>query len=190
MKKLSSLLLLFLLVVTTLSAQSKFRPDEKPDVIPEGVTPDSTGYLVHVGQQAPDFEFTLTDGTKHRLSDYRGKVVMLQFTASWCGVCRREMPFIESDIWQRHKDNGDFALFGVDRAEPLDVVEAFGKKVGITYPLVLDLEADIYALYALRRSGITRNVLINRDGTIVHLTRLYNTEEFSELVNHIDQLLK
>ena len=67
---------------------------------------------------APDFEMSLTDGTKVKLSSLRGKVVMLQFTASWCGVCRKEMPFIESDIWQKHKDNKQFALYGIDRDEP------------------------------------------------------------------------
>ena len=65
--------------------------------------PDANGYLVKVGDQAPDFTVTLTDGSQVRLSELRGKVVMLQFTASWCGVCRKEMPFIERDIWQRHK---------------------------------------------------------------------------------------
>ena len=58
---------------------------------------DDTGYIVKVGQVAPDFTVTLTDGRTVTLSDFRGKVVMLQFTASWCGVCRKEMPFIEKD---------------------------------------------------------------------------------------------
>ena len=52
---------------------------------------------------------------------------MLQFTASWCGVCRKEMPFIEKDIWLKHKSNPDFMLIGIDRDEPLEKVIAFGK---------------------------------------------------------------
>lgn len=74
------------------------------------------------------------------LSSLRGKVVMLQFTASWCGVCRKEMPFIEKDIWLKHKDNADFALIGIDRDEPLEKVLAFAKSTGVTYSLGLDPE--------------------------------------------------
>lgn len=151
---------------------------------------DDTGYIVKVGQMAPDFTVKLTDGKMLQLSDLRGKVVMLQFTASWCGVCRKEMPFIEKDIWQKHKTNPNFVLIGIDRDEPLEKVIAFGKSTGVTYPLGLDPGADIFAKYALRQSGITRNVLINPEGRIVMLTRLYNPEEFASLVAKIDELLK
>ena len=154
------------------------------------VQADSTGYIVRVGEMAPDFTITLTDGKQVTLSSLRGKVVMLQFTASWCGVCRKEMPFIEKDIWLKHKDNADFALIGIDRDEPLDKVLAFAKSTGVTYPLGLDPGADIFAKYALRDAGITRNVLIDRDGKIVKLTRLYNEEEFSSLVQQINEMLK
>lgn len=154
------------------------------------VEADSTGYIVRVGEMAPDFTITLTDGKQVTLSSLRGKVVMLQFTASWCGVCRKEMPFIEKDIWLKHKDNADFALIGIDRDEPLDKVLAFAKSTGVTYPLGLDPGADIFAKYALRDAGITRNVLIDREGKIVKLTRLYNEEEFSSLVQQINEMLK
>lgn len=151
--------------------------------------PDSVGYIVRVGETAPDFEMELTDGQKVKLSSLRGKVVMLQFTASWCGVCRKEMPFIEKDIWLKHKDNKGFALFGIDRDEPLETVKAFAEKTGVTYPLALDPGADIFAKYADRKAGITRNVLIDKTGKIVMLTRLYNEEEFATLCKKIDELL-
>lgn len=150
---------------------------------------DSTGYIVRIGEMAPDFTITLTDGKQVTLSSLRGKVVMLQFTASWCGVCRKEMPFIEKDIWLKHKDNADFALIGIDRDEPLKVL-AFAKSTGVTYPLGLDPGADIFTKYALRDAGITRNVLIDREGKIVKLTRLYNEEEFASLVQQINEMLK
>ena len=146
-------------------------------------------YLVKVGDVAPNFTLSLTDGTEFTLSKNRGKVVMLQFTASWCGVCRKEMPFIEKDIWQKHKSNPNFALIGVDRDEPLETVLGFAEKTGVTYPLALDPGADHFAKYAERKAGITRNVLVDKEGKIVMLTRLYNEEEFASLCNKIDEML-
>lgn len=147
-------------------------------------------YLVKVGDVAPDFTMSLPDGSTVKLSDLRGKVVMLQFTASWCGVCRKEMPFIESDIWQKHKSNPAFALYGIDRDEPAEKVLAFAKKTGVSYPIGLDPKANIFELYAEKDAGITRNVIIGKDGKIVMLTRLYDPEEFSEMVNVLDNLLQ
>lgn len=158
-------------------------------IFSQQATPDAVGYLVKVGDVAPDFEMVLTSGERVSLSALRGKVVMLQFTASWCGVCRKEMPFIEKDIWQKHNKRGDFALLGIDRDEPLETVVAFAKQTKITYPLGLDPGADIFAKFAERKSGITRNVLIDKEGKIVMLTRLFNTEEFSLLCQKIEELL-
>ena len=146
-------------------------------------------YLVKVGDMAPDFTLKYTDGNEFTLSALRGKVVMLQFTASWCGICRGEMPHIESRIWQPHKDNADFVLVGVDREEPREVVEEYTAKIGTTYPMLLDEKGDVFASYALRNSGITRNVLIDRDGRIVKLTRRFVEPEFNDLVTTIDSLL-
>ncbi len=141
---------------------------------------DNRGYVVKVGDMAPDFTAQLDDGTYFKLSENRGKVVMLQFTASWCGVCMKEMPFIEKEIWQEHKDNG-LVVVGIDRDEPLEKLITFSKRTGITYPLALDPNADIFAKYALKEAGVTRNVIIDRDGKIIYLTRLYNREEFESM---------
>lgn len=152
--------------------------------------PDSVGSIVRVGDIAPDFTVKLIDGRSITLSALRGKVVMLQFTASWCGVCRREMPHIESDIWQKHKNNPSFMLIGIDRDEPLTKVTAFKKAMKITYPLALDPNANVFGLYADKQAGVTRNILIDKEGRIVKTTRLYNEAEFSSLVKAIDDLLK
>ena len=161
-----------------------------PVIVEAGThAPDSVGYIVRVGDIAPEMEMELTDGQKVKLSELRGKVVMLQFTASWCGVCRKEMPFIEKDIWQKHKANPNFALLGIDRDEPIETVKAFAEKTGVTYPLALDPGADHFAKYAERKAGITRNVLVDKEGKIVMLTRLYNEEEFAALCKKIDEML-
>ena len=146
-------------------------------------------YIVKVGDVAPDFTLQMTDGSTFTLSEQRGKVVMLQFTASWCGVCRKEMPHIEQRIWQRHKDNPNFILLGIDRDEPLEKVLSFMQTTKVSYPMALDPGADIFALYADRNAGITRNVLIDKNGKIIMLTRLFKEEEFNRLVQTIDQLL-
>ncbi len=194
--KLFFLCLLCALTACTQQAGGKQASDETLSVGAEEQAPlrvvhepDSVGYLVRVGDMAPDFTIALTEGREVTLSSLRGKVVLLQFTASWCGVCRKEMPHIESDIWQKHKENPEFFLIGVDRDEPLETVIRFGHSVGVTYPLGLDPGADIFALYAERTSGITRNVLIDRDGRIVMLTRLFNEEEFQALTEKINSML-
>ncbi len=146
------------------------------------------GYIVAVGDTAPDFTINTSDGKSMKLSDLRGKVVMLQFTASWCSVCRKEMPFIESEIWQVQKDK-DFVLIGIDRDEPLEKVKAFADTMKITYPLALDPNADIFGLYANKQAGVTRNVIIDRNGKIVFLTRLYNREEFDAMKQKIKEIL-
>ena len=146
-------------------------------------------YIVKVGDVAPDFTLPMTDGSTFTLSEQRGKVVMLQFTAGWCGVCRKEMPHIESDIWQPNKDNKDFVLVGIDREEALEDILPFIQEVGTTYPIAMDTNADVFAQYALRESGITRNVLIDRDGRIVMLTRLFKEDEFAALVAKINAML-
>lgn len=153
--------------------------------------PESSNYqfLVKVGDIAPDFEMQLPEGGSMSLSSLRGKVVMLQFTASWCGVCRKEMPFIESRIWQRHKDHPAFALYGIDREEPAEKIDELRKATNVTYPIGLDPVAGIFGLYAEETAGITRNVIIDRDGKIVMLTRLFEEEEFNRMVETIDQLL-
>ena len=150
---------------------------------------DGRDYIVKVGDLAPDFEMKLPNGESVTLSSLRGKVIMLQFTASWCGVCRKEMPHIEKEIWTKHKNNPNFMLYGIDREEPIEKINELIEKTGVTYPIGLDPDAGIFTLFAKKEAGITRNVIIDKDGKIVMLTRLFEMEEFEKMVELIDTLL-
>lgn len=175
------------MVLATLFTVSAFAQQNE---IPKQHIPAEYGYIVKIGQQMPDITMKLTDNTTLTTASLKGKVVMLQFTASWCPVCRKEMPHIEKDIWQKHKNNKDFALFGVDMDEPLRIVKAFKKDMKITYPLALDPKAKIFYTFAAQGAGVTRNVIIDKTGKIVYMTRLFNVDEFNKMVEVIDLLLK
>lgn len=143
------------------------------------------GYLVKIGDPMPDFSVLQINGNTISLASLKGKVVMLQFTASWCSVCRKEMPFIERDICQKYKNRKDFALIGIDRDEPIPTVKKFSEDMKITYPLALDPGARVFSLIAQKEAGITRNVILNREGKIIYLTRLYNPTEFKKMTEVI-----
>ncbi len=169
-------LILVAMIVVVLSAFSQH------------VSPPDRGYIVNVGDKAPDVTLPMINGDTIQLSDLQDKIIVLQFTASWCPVCRKEMPHLEKEVWQRFKDN-NFILIGVDYDEPLAKVIAFKKQMKVTYPFSLDPDADIFAKFARKKAGVTRNIVIDKTGTIVYLTRLYDTKEFNGMVNKIEELL-
>lgn len=150
---------------------------------------DDRGYIVKVGDMVPDFDLLMLDGSTVNIKDLRGKVVMLQFTASWCGVCRSEMPHIESDIWLRLKDNPEFALYGIDLKESAETTAEFAKSIPVTYPLTLDPEGERFALFCDKGAGVTRNIILDREGRIIMLTRLYDENEFASMVRLINEEL-
>ncbi len=150
---------------------------------------ENRGYHVKVGDTVPNFVLHLDNGDSVSVKSLRGKVTVLQFTASWCSVCRKEMPHLEKEVWQTFK-NKNFVLIGVDYDEPLDKVKAFKKQMQITYPMALDPDATVFSRFAFKNSGVTRNVVIDPHGKIVFLTRLYDRKEFDRMVDKIRDLVK
>ena len=151
---------------------------------------DARGYIVQVGDALPALNLTLTDGRQVTPDDLKGKVVLIQFTASWCGVCRKEMPHLEKEVWLKYKDHPDFFMVGIDLDEPLNKVISFGESVGITYPLALDPGGEHFYQFAARNSGVTRNILSDRDGNIIMLTRLFEEEEFNQMTAELAKQLE
>ena len=148
---------------------------------------ENRGFIVNVGDTMPDFVLNDLDGQVHTNESLLGKVYVLQFTASWCGVCRAEMPHLEAEVWQEFRDR-DFMLLGVDLDEPRDKVAQFTEQMGVSYPMCPDSEGVVFYSIAAPKSGVTRNVVVDQEGRIAMLTRLFDKEEFARMVETINAL--
>ncbi len=129
------------------------------DVNPNGKTPSAD-----IEHPAPDFSLTTLDGSTASLSDYRGKPVILNFWATWCGPCRVEIPALEA-AWQNHQ--GEAVFLGVDvQEDPLQVAD-FAQQLGMTYPVLLDETAETAQLYRVRAFPTT--VFIDGQGVVIDI---------------------
>ncbi len=116
------------------------------------------------GLQAPDLSLSLFDGRTVRLSDFRGKVVFLNFWSSWCLPCRDEAPILER-AWRRHKD-GDIIFLGVDIQDKEEAARDFLREFGVTYMNGRDANGRIAIDYGVY--GIPESFFIDRNGRITY----------------------
>lgn len=150
---------------------------------------DNRGYKIKVGDKCPNFSLPLLDGRTITNDSLLGKVSVIQFTASWCSVCRNEMPQLESQVWQEFK-NQEFILLGVDLKETQEKTESFVQKMKVSYPIALDTNGYVFELFTLPKAGVTRNIVLDRSGNIIFLTRLYDKKEFKQMIEIIKKELK
>lgn len=142
--------------------------------------------LVKAGDTAPDFTVEMVDGSRIALAGLRGKVVLLNFWATWCPSCREELTHVQEDIIDRFAGR-EFVFLPVSRGEERAAVEAFREKEGYTFPMGLDPERKVYDLYA--SNFIPRNFLISPDGKVVLATVGYEDDEFQQLIATIETTL-
>lgn len=143
--------------------------------------------LVKEGMQAPDFTVTMFDGSTQTLSALKGKVVLVNFWATWCPPCREELKRVQADIIDRFAGQ-EFVFIPISRAEEKATVAAFREQMGYTFPMGLDPERKIYDLFA--SNFIPRNFLIDQEGKVVIASVGYEEEEFNSLIAKIEELLK
>ena len=138
------------------------------------------------GTVAPDFVVEMFDGEQIRLSELRGKVVLVNFWATWCPPCREELTRVQKDIIDRFAGK-DFVFIPISRGEEKQTVAAFRKRMGYTFPMGLDPDQKIFRRYAT--NYIPRNFLIDRDGNVALVSIGYDKREFAHLIETIEKEL-
>jgi peroxiredoxin len=135
---------------------------------------------------APDFTLKSLDGPNLRLQEQRGKVVLLNFWATWCGPCREEMPQLNK-LYEKYRPSG-FTLLGVNVDEDSRNAAGIAGQMGVKFPVLLDGDKRVAKLYDL--SAMPSTVLIDRDGRVRFLHRGYRSGTESTYDQQIRALLK
>jgi peroxiredoxin len=129
------------------------------------------------GQIAPDFSAYTPDGEKLLLSDFSGKIVMLNFFATWCGPCNVEAPHLKAAF---ERTSGNIVFLGVTTQDTPGTVQAFATEYDLPFPLLLDNSGEVGWEY--RVHGLPTTFFIRADGVIHFVVKGPMTKEFLELI--------
>lgn len=154
--------------------------EDKPAPTPEETT------LTEVGQVAPDFTVATLDGGEFHLGAQEGKVVLINWFATWCPPCQQEMPHLQTDVWERFADRG-LVMISVARQETAKEVAPFVEKYGAGWTFGLDPDRTAYARYA--EAFIPRNTVVGPDGKIIFQSNGFEMPEFEAMIEVIHAAL-
>lgn len=191
------------------SADSKAKTNENPAIragrieqpnadVLHGKATDTPPQITSKTRKAPDFTLTDQNGNTHTLSDYRGKVVFLNFWATWCPPCKAEMPDIEKLYQDTGKNSGDVVVLGVanpttSEKKNSDVtateVKAFLSASGYTFPVVMDTTSDLLKAYLI--SAFPSTFIIDKNGDIsAFVPGALSSEKMHELIDQAQKTEK
>ncbi len=135
---------------------------------------------------APDFTLPSNKGTNIRLEEHRGKVVMINFLASWCGPCRQEMPLLD-DLYQRYNKAG-FVILGVSLDDTQAKTDELLSKIPVTFPVLYDTESSISELYNV--AAMPTTVMVDRNGNMRYLHKGYKPGFEEEYKKQVRELIR
>jgi peroxiredoxin len=157
-------------------------------MIMESEAQKDTTAITKLGDIAPVFTCTTITGKTIDLSRMSGKVVMINFFATWCPGCNLELPEIEKGPWKKYKDNQGFVLIVIGREHTEKELIDYAAAKNLTLPFAPDPKRDIYNLYASKY--IPRNIVIDKNGKIIYQNSGFTAREFEEMEKLIAERLK
>jgi peroxiredoxin len=145
-----------------------------------------TVQAVELNQMAPDFTLKSMSGENLRLEEFRGKVVLINFWASWCGPCRQEMPILDG-IHKRYEPTG-FSVLGVNVESDPKKARKIADRSGLTFPLVLDQDQSVSKAFDVKAMPYT--VLVDRDGKVRYIHAGYKPGDENTYIDRLKALLR
>jgi len=143
--------------------------------------------IVKVGDRMPAFETLSLSGKLLSSNVLKGKVVLINFWATWCPPCRAELPLLQTSIYDRIKDP-NFAVVCISRGEEKDVVKKFISENKYTFPVYLDGATNTYNLFATKY--IPRSFVVGKDGKVKWASAGFRKTEFDEMIKLIEAELQ
>ncbi len=143
--------------------------------------------VIKAGDKMPAFSTLSLDGKTFSSESLKGKVTLINFWATWCGPCQKELPLLQKDIFEKLSSKG-LEVLAISRGEKEEVVKKFIDQKKYTFPVYLDSETKTYNLFATK--FIPRNFVIGKDGLVKWATMGFTEEEFSNMIKLIEEELK